>query len=237
MLNQSRTLNYVKDNLGFPFMQLELDDDKILEYITTYTLREFSAYVPQVMKTPLNLDLAANKVTTRDNEYYITDPQGLEILNVKELYFPLGNEIMFGQPPLGPLSHGELREWALAVETSQTVKLFSSYDYTFEFMSPNVVRISPTPLSVGTITVEYERIQPEDLSGIGIGLQWIFLELCLADIMIVLGRIRSRYENIRTPFGEVPISKEIGDEGKEKKREILEKLSLGPLLNVVVDFG
>jgi len=239
MLNQSRVLQYVKDNLGFPFMTLELEDDKILEHVTTYTLREWSYYVPEVKKTYLNLDLEANQVPAKDNEFYITDEQGLEILNVKNLYFPLGNQVMFGQPPIGPLSHGDLREWALAVETSQTVKLFSSYDYTFEFTHPNVVRISPTPNNVGTITVEYERMQPDDLSGIPNELQVLFCDFALADIQIIIGRIRKKYGggSLRTPFGEIPLESDIFDEGKEKKRELIEKLSLGPLLNVTFAKG
>ena len=239
MLNQSRVLQYVKDNLGFPFMTLELEDDKILEHVTTYTLREWSYYVPEVKKTYLNLDLEANQVPAKDNEFYITDEQGLEILNVKNLYFPLGNQVMFGQPPIGPLSHGDLREWALAVETSQTVNLFSSYDYTFEFTHPNVVRISPTPNNVGTITVEYERMQPDDLSGIPNELQVLFCDFALADIQIIIGRIRKKYGggSLRTPFGEIPLESDIFDEGKEKKRELIEKLSLGPLLNVTFAKG
>ena len=238
MLNQSKALQYIKDNLGFPFMTLELEDDKILEYITTYTLREWSYYVPQTVKTYLNLDLAANKVPGKANEFYITDEQGLEILNIKNIYLPLGNQILFGQPPLGPLSHGELREWALAVETSQTVKLFSSFDYTFEFSHPNIVRISPTPNGVGVVTVEIERMQPSDLSGIPNELQVLFCEFCLADIQIVIGRIRRKYSAIRTPFGEIPLEGEsIFSEGKEKKRELIEKLSLGPLLNITFDKG
>ena len=238
MLNQSRILKYVKDNLGFPFMALELEDDQILEHITTYTLREWSYYVPEVKRTYLNLDLEANQVAGRSNEFLITDEQGLEILNVKDIYFPMGSQIMFGQPPLGPLSHGELREWALAVETSQTVKLFSSFDYTFEFIHPNMVRISPVPNNVGTVTVEYERIQPDDLSGIPNELQVLFCEFCLADIQIVIGRVRRKYSAIRTPFGEIPLDGEsVFSEGKEKKRELIEKLSLGPLLNVTFDAG
>jgi len=220
-------------------MTLELEDDKILEHIITYSLREFSYYVPEVKKTYLNLDLEANQVPAKSNEFYITDEQGLEILNVKDIYFPMGSQVMFGQPPMGPLSHGELREWALAVETAQTVKLFSSFDYTFEFTHPNIVRISPVPNNVGTVTVEYERMQPDDLSGIPNDLQIFFCDFALADIQIVIGRVRKKYGggSLRTPFGEIPLESDIYDEGKEKKRELIEKLSLGPLLNVTFAKG
>ena len=238
MLNVNRVLSYVKDNLGFPFMQLELEDDKIIEYIQTYTLREFSYYVPEVKKLGLNLNLAANKVAGRANEYYIEDPQGREILNIVEIYFDTGNLMLFNHPPLGPMTHFEIRNWALQTETANQTKSFSSFDYTFEFQHPNIVRISPVPNNTEFVTVEYERVQSSDLSGIPTEYEWTFLQMALADIMVMIGRIRKKYsDQIRTPFGEVPLNAEIYDEGKEMKREILEKLSLGPVMNVIFDRG
>ena len=238
MLNVNRVLSYIKDNLGFPFMELEISDEKIIEYTQDYTLREFSYYVPEVKKLGVNLNLAANKVAGRANEFYIEDPQGREILNIVEIYFDESNLIMFGHPPLGPLTHFGLRDWALQTETALQTKSFSSWDYSFEFSHPNIVRISPTPTNVGFITTEYERMQSADLSGVPNEYQWVFEELALANIMIVLGRIRSKYSGqIRSQFGEIPLNAEILSEGTEKKREILEKLNLGPVMNVVFDRG
>ena len=72
----------------------------------------------------------------------------------------------------------------------------------------------------------YERLQPPDFRKIPTAHHRLFLDLCLADIMIILGRIRKKYSggNLRTPFGEIPLEAEIFEEGKEKKREILERL-------------
>jgi len=240
MLNQTRVLDYIKSNLGFPFTKLELEDDKIIEYFTTYTLREFSEYIPQKKRCVINLTHEANQVTNRENEYYITDEQGLEILGVVDIYFDRGSFDFLGHPPLGPFSHGEIKQWALDTVKSMDLKMFSSYDYTFEFISPNIVRVSPNPADqMNYITVEYERIQPDDLSGIPNEFQVYFSKMALADIMILLGRIRKKYGggNLRTPFGEIPLEAEVGDEGKELKREVLEKMAMGPNLNVVIDFG
>lgn len=238
MLNIGRVLDYVKSELGFPFIEIELEDDKILEYIVKFTLREFSYYVPNIKKIGLNLDLAANIVPGRSNEFYINDPEGIEILNVKQIYPKLAEYLIHGQPPMGALSFGELKNWAVDNELSGMLKSYSSFDMTFEFTHPNIVRISPVVNNAGTITVEYERMQPEDFSGIPNEYQWLFQDLALADIMIILGRIRKKYGGqIRSPWGEIPLGDEILDEGKEKKREILEKLSLGPVLNVIFDKG
>lgn len=240
MLNQSRVLDYVKDHLGFPFQQLELTDDKLLEFITTYTLREFSYYIPEVKKMNLNLVNTNTQVPGRGNEYYLEDPDGLEILSVIEVYFPMSHYIMHGHPPLGPLSHGELGEWALSTAMSMDVLMHSSFDKTYEFTHPNVLRISPvTPHQDRNVTVEYERIQPPDLRGIPNDLQIIFCQFALADTMIRIGRIRKKYSDgvMRSPFGEIPISAEILDEGKEMKRELLERLKETFLPNVTIEFG
>lgn len=239
MLNQNRVLNYVKDNLSFDFMVLELTDDKILDYITTYTLRTFSEYFPDVTRLGVNLQLESNQVPGRSNEYYINDAEGLEILSVKQIYFDESDLLVNCHPPLGPFSVGEIQDWALQVANAGMLKMFSNYDRTFEFMHPNKVRISPVPNNMNYITVEYERIHRSDFSTVPNEFQVIFSELALADIMILLGRIRRRYGNgnLRTPFGEIPLQSEIFEEGKEMRRELIEKLKMGSHYNIDVDFG
>jgi len=240
MLNQSRVLNYIKDHLGFPFQQLELTDENILEFVETYTLREFSYYIPDVKKMNLNLLLETNQVPGRVNEFYLEEPEGLEILNVIEVYWTLGHHILHGHPPLGPMSHGELESWALSVSQSMDVMMHSSYDKTYEFEHPNIIRISPiNPSHDTSVTVEYERVQPPDYRGIPNDLQLYFCKYALADIMIKLGRIRKKYADgqMRTPFGEIPISADIYEEGKELKREMEEIFKQTYLPNVTIEFG
>jgi len=240
MLNDSKVLNHIKRNLGFPFMHLEWSDEEILEYVKESSLPEFSYYVPDVKKMPVNLQLEQNKVPGRINEFYLNEPEGREILNVVEVYFDQGELYALGHPPFGVFSHFELRDWALRTEQAMTTKMFSSWDHTFEFTHPNVVRISPYPFNeLKFITVEYERMQAEDFREIPNDIQELFKELALGDVMIALGRIRKRYGAgaLKTPFGEIPLESDIFDEGKEKKREVLEKLERLFIPNVRIDHG
>jgi len=240
MLSVNDVLDFVKSNLGFPFMHLELEDADIIDYIQKNTVKEYSYYVPQVMKVPLNTNLEAAKVPGIGNEFYIWEPQGLEILNVVEIYMSASELFFYGHPPIGPMSMGEIGEWALSVSNSMMVKMFSTYDYTFEFKHPNVVRISPaSTTNLGTVIIEYERQQPPDLSGIPNDLQSYFKDLALADIMIVLGRIRKRYGNgnLKSPFGDIPLESEIFDEGKELKSKTIEVLERLYVPNVRLDHG
>lgn len=240
MLSMNTVLDYIKDNLGWPHIQLELTDQEITEYIKRNTLKEFSYFVPQVWKCTLNTDLPAAKVAGRGNEFYIWEPDGMEILSVKDIYTNTGELFLHGHPPLGAMSMGEVQEFALSVYNAMTVKMFSSFDMTFEFQHPNILRISPMKsTNYGIVTVEYERGQPDDLSGIPNDLQSYFKKLALADIMIILGRIRKKYGggNLHTPFGDIPLDAEIGDEGKELRREVIEILEKGAIPNIRIAFG
>ena len=238
MLSQNRVLNYVKDNLGFDFMTLELTDEQIVNYFTTYTLRTFSEYFPDVVRLGVNLLLESNQVPGRSNEYYINDTEGLEILSVKEFYFDESDLLVNGHPPLGPFTVGELQGLALDVANAGMLKMFSNFDRTFEFIHPNKVRVSPIPNNMNYITVEYERIHRPDLSTVNNEFQVIFCDLAMSDIMIMIGRVGKRYGGTtRTPFGEIPLQSDIFEEGKELKRELIEKLKIGSHANIDIDFG
>lgn len=241
MLNPTEVLRYIKDNLAFPFQTVEWDDDKILEYIDDNTRKEFSYYHPQDNQfVPLNTQLSANVVPGSTNRFYIQEPQGLEIYSIVEMYTQKGELYLHGHPPLGPLTHGEIADWALAVEMAMTTKQFSSFDYTFEFTHPNIIRISPLNSStIGTVILEYEREQPSDLSGVRNDLHMDYKKLALADVMMAIGRIRKRYGGgtLRTVFGEIPLDAEIYEEGKELKREVLEKLERLYIPNVHFEHG
>jgi hypothetical protein len=186
----------------------------------------------------MNLKTTANLVPGKANEYYITEPEGREIFNVIDIYFSGSNLYMHGQPPLGPLSIGELPQWALSNELAGWVKSFSNWNYTCIFKSPNIISIRPTPISEEWVAVEYERQHADDFSTIQNSMQMYFLELALADIMMMIGRLRKKYgENLQNPFGQITLSSEIFDEGKEKRSEVIEKLTTGSLPNVVINFG
>jgi len=241
MLNSTKVLNYIKGEIGFPWQFVELSDEEILDHIRNYTMKTFAHYFPDETTIGLNVQLASNKVANKANEFYITDPEGREILGVSHVYYSAGNLYLFGHPPLGPMSMGELEQWAFSVEVAGWVKSFSSFNYTHVFKHPNILSIRPTPNSEQWIAIEYERAHAEDFSTITNDLQMYFLELALADIGMRIGRLRKKYSaggaGIPTPFGNIPLDDSIFEEFKEKRAEVLEKLTAGALTNVVVSFG
>lgn len=238
MLNSSRVLNYIKSELGFSWQFIELTDQDIIDHLINFTMKTFAHYFPDTNTIGLNVQTESNKVPNKANEYYITDPDGREILSVSNIYYSAGNLYLFGHPPLGPMSFGELAQWAFNVEVAGWVKSFSSFNYTHVFRHPNIISIRPTPTTEQWVAVEYEREHAHDFSTITNDLQMYFLELCLADIMMRIGRIRKKYgDNLTTPFGQINLSADIFEEGKEKRAEVIEKLTAGSLTNVTISFG
>ena len=239
MLTQGKVLNYIKGSLSFPHSELELSDDQITDKIINQSLVEFSYYSPEVKNGVLDCTNENLKVSGIQNEFYISDDQGLELLNVIQVFPTASDYWIHGHPVVGAMTFGQLQDFALSTFQAMTTKQFSPYDITFEFKHPNILRISPVSSLNNTFVYSYERMHNPDLSGIPNELQMIFMKFAMADVMITVGRIRKKYGDGRltTPFGDIPLDVGIFDEGKELKREIVEKLEMGPLLNVVFDVG
>jgi len=239
MLNDNLVLDYIKENLSFPFQKLEIDDDKILDYTKKFTLRKFSYYVPDKNKISLNMNLEINKVPSRTNEFYIRDPEGIDIMNVIEVIPMQGDYLMTGHPIMGGFGIPSIREWALNVNNAMTVRTFSDQDKTWEYQPPNIIRITNRVFAWDRCTVEYERLQPVDFRKIPTDLHMLFLDYALACMMVNIGRIRKKYAqgNLRTPFGEIPIGDEIFDEGQTNKQEIEQRMETLFTPNLNVFFG
>ena len=239
MLNDNLVLDYIKENLAFPFQKLEIDDIKILDYTKRFTLRKFSYYVPDKERISVDLTLDINKVPSRKNEYYLRDPEGIDIMNIIDLIPMKGDYLMTGHPIMGGHGVPSMREWALQTNNSMNVRAFSEMNKTWEFMPPNMFRITNQIFTWHRCTVEYERLQPEDFRKIPADLHMLFMDYALASMMENIGRIRKKYAqgNLRTPFGDIPIGDEIFDEGQTKKQEIEQRMETLFTPNINVVFG
>lgn len=239
MLNSAKVLKYIKLNLSYKTNFIELEDNEIMDYVKEFTLTEFSSFFPDKNSITLDLEIPSNKVPNKSNEYYIFDPDGLEIINIIGMYPEMSEYLMAGYPPFGPLGFGDIATWALETEAAGWVHKFSSFKLVGEYKHPNILVVSPYDFTNRRVTVEYERIQPVDFSRIPNEQQMIFMQLALADIMIVIGRSRQKYAdgNLQTPFGNIPLSAGIFDEGVNSKKELIEQLKATQIPNVTISFG
>jgi len=242
MLNENQVLEYIKTKLGYPFQKIEIDDNAISNFLQQYTIRSFSKYIPDTNK--INLDFSDNnKVDNTQNEFYIDEPDNREILSISEIYLPQSYHTIMGHPFIGPLtwSKSGLEEWALAVEKYGMLKMMGSWEVTYEFKHPNIIRLSPVPtaLDFEFIIVEYERVHSPDFSSIPNEYINLFLDYCLGDISENILNIRKKYSGgtLRTPFGEIPLEVDTLQEYRDRKKELEERFSSNLIPNVIVDFG
>lgn len=235
MIDQGILLKYIKTKLGFPYVAIEMTDDEILDFIVENTLPEYSRYFPFEKK--MGFDFTSNQllVPGSQNEFYVIDDEGLEIIDIKEILWTSSNYMMHGHPVFGSFGAGGPAEFALNVANAMMSQVFSPYNKSFHFTRPNIVRISPRPDDCATII--YETEQPVDLRGIKYETQTLFKDLCLADIKIALGVIRKKYTDLNTPFGTITLDTSIKDEGEQLRTDILQQLKEGSLPSITVDFA
>ncbi len=235
MLNKSKVIYFVKARLGFPHVAIELSDEDIWDYIKMFTLDEFSKYKPDVHEMILNLRDPNNR-TPDVKVFLLHEPDGCRIMNVVTVIYPESDLWVQGYPYQAPLtSYGALPNDVLAAEQAETTEQFSRMNPSFNFTEPNRLRLYRSLLPE-RVVVRYERVQPDNLMYINSEYEPEFLYLCLADIMTLCGNIRSKYSNLSTPFGEIPINGDMVSAGEQLKSNVISRLeTLWP--NVAIYVG
>jgi hypothetical protein len=236
MISWSFIIERLKEELGLPFQVLERSDEEIEEYLKKNTVKKFSKFFPTKYRITLETSVSDVQVPNRQSEFYVVDPDDRTILSIIDFIPTFGTKLLTGHPVMGAFSYNAIPEYALAVNAANTTELFSIYNYTHEFMAPNIIRISP--IFNGQAVIEYERSIDPELSDIHPELEDDFTELCIAMFFQQIGRIRRRYSNINTPFGDIQLNaEEIFSEGETRYNELMEKFNNGTIPNVIFSRG
>lgn len=231
MLTKAEVLKYIKQNLAFPWQALELSDDDIINYITDFTIKNFSYFWPDKNKMAFNAT-NDNRHNNVPNEYYITDPDDMPILYLLEIV-DSSSVVSAGHPIVG-LSGSEPERYVYKIEKLSPQFRWGWQRFEYEFIHPNIIRLSG--LYPNNMVVEYARVHNPDFHTINIHQQKYFLPYCLAEIKIWLGSLRKKYSSLTTPYGDIPISADLYDEGKTEKSDLEEKLRVRNL-DVVISRG
>lgn len=235
MLNWNKVIRYIKQRTALPSTFIEKNDTEIREYITDTTIPEFSSFYPDWERALIDANDTRYQHETKKNHYYIFDEEDLEIFGLKECYFPIEDQIVSGHPVIPPMSFHGMKWWGLEVLKARMMFPYSMWSHTCRFIHPNIVEI-PTDTPIDLFVAEYERMQPPDLRKIPNALQRKFMDLAAGDVMIWLGGIRTMYQSIQTPYGEIPLNgQELISRGDDIKRELLQKFEEDTIPPVVID--
>jgi len=236
MISWSYVLERIKDELGLPFQPLEKTDDEIIDYLKRNAVKKFSKYFPAKRMVPIDTADCSLHVPHKKSEYYVVDKDNREILDIINIYTTMSEDLVLGHPWIGVFTYDSVPHYALQVHMANTTKLWSIYNHTIEYLPPNTIRV--TPIYHGRFVVEYEAQLDTELSDINPQIEDYFCDMCLYMTMRQIGRIRRKYANIQTPFGEIVLNaEELYSEGDSKLTELIEKFETGSMPNVVFDRG
>ena len=237
MLSWNNVLRFVRNRMMLPTSFIEKNDQELKEYLIENTLSEFSNYFPDWNRVGIICNNANYKHPTKKHQWLIIDEDGLDIFGIRECYFPFDNQVFAGHPIMPAFSFEGIKNWSLEVFKSRYFAPFSMFSYTYKFIPPNIVEIN-NEIPPNNFVVEYERMQPNDLSKIPLSMQQKFKEFCLADIMLWIGGIRSMYgdDRLQTPFGEIPLSGDtLISKGEDLKQRILDELKEDSRPPIIID--
>ncbi len=218
-------LDYVKLNLGAKTNAFELSDEEIIDVFRDHTLPEFSRYSPLI------------------RYYRVTEEENMITANPTYIY-QFKNfcyKIMKINDVIGTASLGDM-DMMYNLSSRQT-----TYDVTEMLMNANYLHMSQiavppqtwrffAPDKIEVIrsreSMDFQRDFIAELACIhndpttlNPDLYHFLRDLALADIMIYVGRIRSKYESFTTPYGEVQVaSRSWVDEGMQLREKVKEDL-------------
>ena len=236
MLTWNAVTQRIVEEMSYPFQMLEKSNEQIIDYLKRNALKKFEFYFPQKWRLSLNCSDPQYQVPNRTSEYYLMDPDEREIKTIMEFVPTMGPYLFNNHPVYGPWTTGGVEEWSLQTFNSGLLQPFSNFNYIFEFLPPNMLRISPK--FSGNCAIIYERSHDPELSSINPELHDIFIDLCQGMFFMQIGRLRQKYNTTQTPFGEISLNGDlIYNEGKEIYDRTIETMKVGSMPNVVVDRG
>ena len=216
MQTWNNVLDYIKMNLGAPIQSIELSDDDIVKYIKEHTLPLISNYVPYTKYIVLNtddfVDESIGKYKLNTSDY---------IIDVLNLYSSINTGSM-------NVNMNKIIESLIANEI-ESIKQYLSTTLDFRFEQPNyIILYDSYSTSYFPVLVEYNTVhQTLDTIPSDIYVNF-FKPLALAEIKMLLGQARRKFQNVSTPFG--PINTD-GDNlyqiGLQEREQLLQRLRDG----------
>ena len=215
---------------------IEKSDQDLMDWIKNVTIPTFSEYIPDKEYAPV-VPSDEKYQNARTGWYHFFDEEDLDIYDIIECYFGVETLAATNHPIVGVSSFEGMTWWSLDIFKSRNfgpISLFSGY--TYKYIAPNIVEVLPD--YTNAFVVKYEREQPHDLRRIPNPTKREFMDLCLADIKLWIGGMRTHYGNIQTPWGEINLKgDELKSEGEALKNETVTKLDERSIPPVIIDIS
>ena len=225
--NWDNLIDYIKTELGWPVIQIELSDEDILNQIKRHILPFFSRYSPLLRYYLLTEE--SNCIQYEPTKIYKIKNFPYKIIKIDEI-IAKPNLLDYNQNISTALYSGDITNLLGSnyVLQSKTTVLA---DDTYEFISPNKIEMIKSSNSVWIYDDFIAKLAcvHDNVSTVDPDMYVYLRDLALAEVMIRLGKIRSKFENFATPVGQIQInSQQLQQEGEQLKRDVIEKLDRMP---------
>jgi len=215
-------LNYIKSY--FTNQEIELSDAEMLTHLQNHTIKEFSIWAPRRYRVILDRSCVVdNKLGIY--EIPIPEDENFEIIDIYEWYHRINTSSDNYSSSLFDSSIGTvISVWFN--DTSNTnppiypiLDKNSSNRVVFNISSSEVEKYLPALLELKVTHTSPQTIPTE------VYYRW-FKPFCYADILILLGNIRSKFQQLSTPIGQIQTNAELLiQQGQQLKQQIISELS------------
>jgi hypothetical protein len=218
-------LDYIKLNLGAKTSAFEFSDEDIIDIIKEHTLPEFSKYIPLIKYYRVTEE--ENLITENPTKLYQFKNFCYKIMKINNV---IGTATLQDMDLLylqaGRQSAWDVTEMLMAKNYSD-MSMIAVPPQTWRFFPPDKIEIikSHDALIINRDFIAELACIHDNPTTVNPDQYNLLRDLALADIMIYIGRIRTRYEQFTTPYGEVQVvSRAYIDEGTQLRERTLEAL-------------
>lgn len=209
-------MSKLKRRLGVSHMSLPVSDKEILDCIYEDSVKTFSSFFPNYFTTKINVD--RDLVPGTKNTYFIRDSEvfgdEIDILGVVEVK---STTTMVDMSPY-PLTIQQM----VGSQLLRDIDSFAQLPITFEFLSPDKIKIDCEMYFVNEFYVELMLTHPKNLNTIPMGFYETFYRLCELDVKIFLYQILKHYDKIDTTFGQIDLKIDDWSDAMDRRETLIE---------------
>jgi len=220
-------IDYIKGELGAPVLNIELSDDDIMNIIKKHVLPLYSRYDPLI--TYYLLFEQTNCIQCEPTKIYQIKNFPYAIMRVDEI-IAKPNLIDWNQNISVALYSGDITN-LLGTNYMIQSKLEVLAQDTFRFLPPDKIELIKSSNSIWIYDDFIAKLAciHDNPSTVNPDLYEYLKQLALAEIMIRLGRIRTKFQSFQTPAGQIDLTaQELLQEGQQLRQQVLQELDRLP---------
>jgi hypothetical protein len=213
-LNMSTVIQHIESELGASHRMLELLQDQMVQTVKKRTLVTFSQYFPHLATHVV--DETKDRVDPAITGRYYIKTEEWEVLGVAKMVVDSVTRGIVGGYPLYGIFDDPFDR-----QINADVRSMIEEPITWVWVPPNVIELNQKWVFGGNFTLELKTVHPDTLHTIPLTYTDEFLDLATADVKAALYNIRSQFQSINSPFGQIELNVDDLKQGKDDRATIV----------------